>query len=398
MIKIKNKSDCTGCTACANICPKNAIEMVVDEEGFKYPKINKDKCINCDLCSKICPMLKKGIQEDNSIKFYGVYNKNNEIKKNSTSGGFFTALAEKIIENKGIVYGAKFDENFDVIHCGVESKEELSYFRGSKYVQSDLKMIFRDVKDKLENNRMVLFSGTPCQIYGLKAFLQRDYNNLYCVEVICHGVPSPMLYEKYRDYKIKKYKSDIKRLSFREKTYGYGSSTMTIEFKNGKKYSRGHESDELIKAFLRGYCSRETCYSCKFKSFGTVGDFKMGDLWNAEKYLGEKFKDGATLIITCSQKAEKILEQLEDKIQLKEIDKQKSEYYNGNGKNSMSMILNSADRPKERGEFLKNVNIMGIERAKNKYLKMTYKEYVKMRLKPVLYKFKILDKIKSKSR
>ena len=396
MINIKNKQECCGCTACYNICPKNAIEMVVDEEGFKYPKIDKDKCIGCNLCSKVCPMLKKNSKIDNSIKCYGVYNKNENIKKNSTSGGFFTALAENIIDKKGIVYGAKFDENFDVVHCGVEDKEELAVLRGSKYVKSELGNTFTEIKEMLEKNRIVLFSGTPCEIYGLKSFLQKDYENLLCVEVICHGVPSPLYYKKYRDTKIKQYGSEIKRMSFREKTYGYSSSTMTIEFKNGRKYSRGHESDEMIKAFMRGYCSRETCYNCSFKSFGTVGDFKIGDLWNIEGYLGEEFREGATLVITCSLKAEEILKELKDKIQIKEIDKGKSEYYNGNG--GISMILNSAYRPKERDTFLKDINNLKFDIVRKKYLKMTYKEYAKMKLKPILYKMKLLDKIKSKSR
>ncbi len=396
MIDIKNKKDCSGCTACYNVCPTNAIEMVIDEEGFKYPKINKDKCIKCNLCSKICPMLKNKEDDTSNIKCYGAYNKNNDIKKNSTSGGFFSALAEKIIDKNGVVYGAKFDKDFNVIHYGTDKIEKLQAFRGSKYVKSELDKIFTEIKEILEQNRLVLFSGTPCEVYGLKAFLQKDYENLICAEVICHGVPSPLYYKKYRESKIKKYKSNITKLSFREKTYGYSSSTMTIKFENGKKYSRGHESDEMIKAFMRGYCSRESCYDCRFKSFGTVGDFKIGDLWNVEGYLGEEFKDGATLVITCSSKAEKILEELKDKIGIKEINKEKAEYYNGNG--GTSMILHSANRPNERDTFLKDTSTMDFKNLRNKYLKMTYKEYAKMKLKPILYKMKLLDKIKSKSR
>lgn len=392
MIEINNKSECTGCTACACICPKNAIEMIADEEGFKYPVIDKKKCIDCNLCSKVCPMLKKYRNNENEIKCYAVYNKNEDIRKNSTSGGFFRALAENVIKNKGIVYGVKFDEKFNVIHYGTDKINELITFQGSKYVQSDLRMIFREIKEIVKKNRFVLFSGTPCQIYGLKSYLQEDYQNLICVEVICHGTPSPIYYQEYLKDKIKHYKSEIKSISFREKTYGYGSSTMSIEFKNGKKYKRGHESDEMIKAFLRGYCSKESCYHCYFKSFGTIGDFKMGDLWNIDGYLGNDFKDGATLVISCSRKAENLLKELKNVVVIKEIDKKRAEYFNGNG--GVSMILNSAYRPQERDYFLKELNKIGYKKLRKRFLKISPKEYAKMKLKPILYKMKILDAIK----
>lgn len=149
MIEIKNKANCTGCTACASICPKNAIKMVANEEGFRYPVIDKEKCINCNLCSKVCPMLKQYNIDEKELKFYAAYNKNTKIKNESTSGGFVTALAEKIIDSNGVVYGAAFDKDFNVIHCGVKNKEDLSKFRSSKYVQSDLRNTYREVKENL---------------------------------------------------------------------------------------------------------------------------------------------------------------------------------------------------------------------------------------------------------
>ncbi len=396
MIEIKNKADCTCCTACASICPKDAIEMVKDEDGFKYPVVNKEKCIECGLCVNVCPMLKKYENKDNKIQFYAAYNKNADIKNESTSGGFFTALAEKVIDCGGIVYGAAFDDELNVIHCGVEDKKNLARFRSSKYVQSDLKSIFREIKENVERGRNVLFSGTPCQIYGLKSYLPKEYSNLICVEVICRGTPSPMYYEYYKKNKIEKYRSEIQSLSFRKKTYGYNSSTMSIQFKNGKEYNRGHESDELIKAFLNGYCSKESCYHCHFKSFTTIGDFKIGDLWNLGRYLGSEFQNGTTLVICCSDKAKNLLNQIKDAIELKEIDKKDAEFYNGNGNGSM--ILDIAYRPKERDTFLKDLRELGFRKVKSKYLKITPTEYVKMKLKPILYKLKLLDKVKLRSK
>ena len=396
MIEIKNKANCTGCTACASICPKNAIKMVANEEGFRYPVIDKEKCINCNLCSKVCPMLKQYNIDEKELKFYAAYNKNTKIKNESTSGGFVTALAEKIIDSNGVVYGAAFDKDFNVIHCGVKNKEDLSKFRSSKYVQSDLRNTYREVKENLENNITVLFSGTPCQIYGLKSFLQREYPNLICVEVICRGTPSPKYYQYYKENKIKKYKSEIQSLSFRKKTYGYNSSTMSIKFKNGKEYNRGHESDELIKAFLKGYCSKESCYSCHFKSFSTIGDFKVGDLWNLGKFLGNDFQDGTTLVICCSEKSREIINEFKDNVELKEISKDNAEFYNGNGNGSM--ILYRAQRPPERDTFLVDLEKLGFEKTKKKYLKLKPKDYIKMKLKPILYKMNLLDKIKLRSK
>ena len=191
-----NKNNCTGCRMCEQICPVNAIKMIENKEGFIEPVIDKTKCINCGLCSKRCPQLNEIKREDYKMEVYAAKNKNIEEQKSSSSGGVFSVLANYVLENNGIVFGCAFNDNLIAEHIGIEDKNELYKLRGSKYVQSNTKNTFKDVKENLENSRMVLYSGTPCQIAGLKQFLGKEYDNLYTVDLVCHGVPSPKLFKK----------------------------------------------------------------------------------------------------------------------------------------------------------------------------------------------------------
>ena len=188
-----NDPNCSGCSACFNICPQRCISMVEDKEGFLYPRINKEKCINCGLCKKACPALATDKYVVPST-FYACKSKNEELRSKSSSGGVFSSLAEYVIHNNGVVFGAAFNRNMELSHIGVNKKEDLSKLMGSKYLQSDLKNTFNEVKTYLCNNRFVLFSGTPCQVAGLKAYLQDDYKNLYLADLACHGVPSPKIF------------------------------------------------------------------------------------------------------------------------------------------------------------------------------------------------------------
>ena len=192
------KKDCTGCGACCNICPKNAITMQVDEEGFKYPKIDKEKCINCNLCEKNCPILNKvNLGTKEPLEVLASYTKNENERSSSSSGGMFYELANVIISKKGIVIGAGYDEQFNVVHKIINNKEDLKELQGSKYVQSDTKNTYKETKEILEKGTEVVYVGTTCQIAGLKSFLQKDYNNLYTCDLVCHGVPSPKVWQKY---------------------------------------------------------------------------------------------------------------------------------------------------------------------------------------------------------
>lgn len=265
MIQIKSKLDCCGCTACASSCPKSAITMVPDEEGFLYPKIDMRRCIECGACERACPILNKKTVISEKTEGYIIRIKDNKILYESTSGGAFTALADYILEQNGIVYGAGYDNNMRVVCKRATTKQQLQEMRGSKFVQSDLGNIFQDIKKELKEGTTILFSGTPCQVAGLLSFLRKKPDNLLCVDFVCRGVPSPGLWDNYVKYMENKYSSKIVGARFKHKTYGYHTSTMKIDFANGKTYYGSGRVDPYMKAFVREISSRPSCAACAFK-------------------------------------------------------------------------------------------------------------------------------------
>lgn len=319
-ISITSKEDCCGCSACVNICPKDAIEMVYDEEGFLYPNVDNNKCIECGLCKKTCPILNQQIKREYEQKAYIYQNKNEIVRENSTSGGFYSALGEYVILQNGIVYGAGFDQDFKVEHTKAKTTDELKKFRKSKYVQSNLKNTFKEVKKYLEEGKLVCYSGTPCQIGGLNSFLKKDYDNLILMDLMCHSVPSPLFFEKYKEYILKKFKATkIIDIDFRDKSkYGYKYSMMTIKTDKGT-YSQGIDTDPYLRAFFGDYSVRPSCYNCQFKTQKRVSDITIWDCFNINE-ISKEFDDdkGTTRILVQSEKGEKILKSI-DNAKLQEI-------------------------------------------------------------------------------
>ena len=216
-----NTKNCTGCHACYSICTKFAISMQQNYEGFLYPVIDEEKCIDCGACKTVCPTYNPILKETELTKSYAAINNVEKIRAESSSGGMFSAIANIIIDENGVVFGAKFAEDFSVVHSWVNKKEELTQFRGAKYLQSVIGDSYKQCKLFLDEGRKVLFSGTPCQINGLKRFLKKDYVNLFCVDIICHGVLSPLLWEKYINYRVKKAESPLVTTVFRRKYDGW---------------------------------------------------------------------------------------------------------------------------------------------------------------------------------
>lgn len=386
----KNKSKCCGCTACASICPKKAISMQEDFEGFLYPIVDKNRCVNCGLCDTVCPILNK-IKNSSDIKeAYAIRCKDKEILKNSTSGGFFTPAAEYIIKNNGIVYGVGFDENLNICHKGAENINEIQEFRGSKYVQSFLGNTFVQIKKHLENKKKVLFSGTPCQVEGLKKYLKKDYENLITIDLICHGTPSPKLWRKYVEYQEKKYNSKIIEVHFRNKTYGYHSGTMKIVFENGKKYYGSARVDYMLKSFFKEISSRPSCYECHFKCKNHNSDITIYDCWSIEKLKSDLVDDdlGYTNIIVNSDKGKNFLNNILDNFEIYKVDLEKQILYDG------IMVEKSAVPNVNRDEYYVGLNKFGIEKNVKTYINISRKDYLIEKLKYILYKTGILSKIK----
>lgn len=360
MIEIKDKTRCMGCHACYNRCPVQAIEMVEDEKGFKYPQVNKEKCINCGLCERVCPILNQR-KVENTPKAYAVKNKNEEIREKSSSGGMFSLIAEKVLQDGGVVFGVAFNEKLELKHTYVEKFEDLQIFRGSKYLQSIVGKTYSKVKDFLIEGRKVMYTGTPCQIEGLKSYLGKEYENLFTQDIICHGVPSPKVHEMYLKYLRDKYKTkNIKNIIHRTKINGWKNWCVNIKFDNSE-YIKAHEQDPYMQAFLRNTSLRESCYNCQFKKKHRISDITLADFWGIENVVPEMDDDrGTSLVIINSEKGKKIFEQIKDKINYKQVDFEEAIRYNP------SMTTSVKPDP-NREKFFENLDKMPFDELVKKY-------------------------------
>lgn len=386
----ENKNTCCGCTACKNICPKDAIKMQEDFEGFLYPVIDKSRCINCGLCDKVCPVINKKKNSENNIEAYAMRLKDKDSLRNSTSGGAFSAIAKYVLRNDGIVFGVGYNENYEILHKEANNYEEIKEMRGSKYIQSDLNDSFKKTKEYLVEGKYVLFSGTPCQIEGLKNFLDKDYNKLITVDLICHGVPSPKLWREYLKYQKKKFKSDIEEISFRNKTYGYHSGTMKIKFNNGKTYFGSARVDLALKSFFKEISSRPSCYDCAFKKKSHVSEFTIFDCWSFEKLVSNGKDDdlGYTNILVNNKKGKKIYNEILADIYSYPVDINMAIKLDG------IMVENSAIPHKDRNLFYTIMNERSLKEAVQEYIPITIKDYAIEKIKAILFNLGILKQLK----
>ena len=356
-MEIIEKNKCTGCTACYNICPKGAIEMI-EINGFKYPHIDSNKCINCGLCKKICPIYKKN--NDSLNKCYVGFSKDIKDLEKSSSGGIFPLIARNILNDNGIVIAASFKNN-KLSHIIIDNIKDLDKLKGSKYLQSDLSNIFKHVKENI-NNKKILFVGTPCQVGGLKSYLKKDYENLICIDLICHGVPSPKLFDKYVKYLEDNNNDKLKNYNFRDKKTGWDTYSNTATFKN-KKYTELASSNSYMKLFLKDIALRESCYDCNFKLGNKYSDITLGDFWNVQKYYPDMYnKKGVSAIIINTEKGNHLFNTIKDNITYKECNI--DEILKGNPSLKYSSI-----KPINRDNFFKDLNTLSFNEINNKYTK-----------------------------
>ena len=301
------KNMCCGCRACEQICPKKAIFIVENKEGFLEPKIDMNKCIKCGLCVKKCPQINEIQKEDKVEKVYAA--KNIKEQLTSSSGGIFSTIANKILKEDGIVFGAAYNDNNEVQHISISDVEDLQKLKGSKYVQSDTKNTFLEVKKYLECGKKVLYVGTPCQIAGLKSFLNKQYNNLLTVDFVCHGVPSPKLFKRYLEWVGKGKK--ITDFRFRSKLKkGWG---LCYSYLIGKKLKHGSvKMNPYYNAFLNGYTYRECCYNCKYATKQRISDITLCDYWGIEKEHPEFYDcKGVSGVIINTKKGVQMFQQIQ---------------------------------------------------------------------------------------
>ena len=396
MISIADKADCCGCTACASICGKHCIHMEPDEEGFLYPAIDKDLCIDCGACNAVCPVMNAKEEKPFSQKAYIVNNKNETERKESTSGGAFTPIAKYIIENGGVVFGAAFDDQMRVIHTYADNANDLWKFRGSKYVQSDMDGCFLLAKEYLDSGKPVCYSGTPCQIEGLKQYLRKEYENLITVDLVCRSVPSPLVWNRYLSY-IKEHmkSSHIASVSFRDKSkYGYQYPNIRVSGANGTYYN-GVESDPYLRSFFENISIRPSCYQCGFKKRYRVSDFTIWDCFFAEKFALELDDNkGTTCVLIHSQKGMDLFRHIIDGFHYKEV--HPDDIVKG-----MNEMFKSVPTNNKREAFFKDISVLNETELFNKHFPNTIKtaaaHYTKVLLsKTNLYK-KVKRQVKKKS-
>ena len=295
-------NDCSGCSACANICPKGAITMSPDKEGFLYPNTNNDLCVHCNLCINICPILNNCQRNvPGTEDAFAAFIRDENLRKQSSSGGVFSALAKEVLKNKGIVFGAALCENnaSKCVFIGIEDSNDLPLLQGSKYVQAEIGLSYKKAKSYLQEGRTVLFSGTPCQIAGLYSYLgKKEFDNLFTVDIVCHGVPSPLVYEKYLHFvKAQNDSKNIQAISFRNKTSGWQNYSTSIKFSDGSEKSTLAKNNLYIRAFLSNICTRKSCFSCKYSRIPRIADISLGDFWGV-KYIHQELNDdkGVSLV------------------------------------------------------------------------------------------------------
>ena len=308
------KQDCSGCTACINICPVQCISMEVDQEGFSYPQIDSSRCIHCGNCRRVCKESEQECANRNGVA-YVAYAIDDNLRKYSSSGGVFSVIAEKIIEKGGFVYGARFNKDFKVAHYSIDSKDKLFALRGSKYVQSNIGNCFTEIKEKLEHGILVYFSGTPCQVDGLLAFLGREYDNLYTQDIICHGVPSPSVWKAY--LQLRSGGERIKSVSFRDKTYGWHYFSMKIETEK-RKYVKRLDEDTYMRLFLNNVILRPSCYACHHKHIHRKADFTLADCWGEQRELNDDDK-GLSMFFVNSEKGQRLFEAVDNDLYFQSI-------------------------------------------------------------------------------
>ena len=375
MKQIIDKKLCNGCATCSLVCPKKCISMAMDNEGFLRPVIDGKECIDCKLCKKTCPVLNKKEQEKKCVRAYAVKNRDENVRQSSSSGGVFTQLAKYVLRKQGAVFGAAFDDDFVVKHISVENEKDLAKLRKSKYVQSQIGESYKLAKNLLEQGKIVLFTGTPCQIGGLQAYLRKPYKNLITQDIICHGVPSPKVWKKYLEKK--KAKGQIKNVSFKDKSTGWRSYSLTFDY-DDKKDSELISKNLFMNLFLKNVILRESCYNCAFKDEFRDSDITLADFWGVEN-VNVDFSDdkGVSLVILNTQKGKEIFNSIRDGLIFEETDFEKALNYN------KSMTASAMPNP-NREKFFKNLDKCDVEKLAKKITRQSFFNILKTKTRKII--------------
>ncbi|MDR0307798.1 MAG: Coenzyme F420 hydrogenase/dehydrogenase, beta subunit C-terminal domain [Chitinispirillales bacterium] len=388
MTIIENTNLCNGCHACYSICPDDAIAMKENSEGFLFPNINCGKCDECGLCKKTCPMNKTQIERTGESKLprtFAVTHKNEEILLNSSSGGAFTLFAEQVINEGGVVFGARFNENWEIIHDYAETLEGLAAFRRSKYIQSRIGDVYKQVKNFLtetNRNRKVLFVGSPCQIGGLKSYLQKDYENLICADFICAKMPSPKVWRKYIEYHEKKQGSKITRIAQRvKKNHRWAPFYVLISFADGRQRYILNNFDLFKGSWHDNLFLRKSCHNCGFKTANRNSDITFADFWGIQDIAPEAYDSrGTSLVSVHSSEGQKFFDLVKYGAKFLEVNSEET-FRHHRRRNA----LFSQTMSERRTAFMEDIDRLPFDKLIKKYVKISFIRKVYRNVKVVLF-------------
>lgn len=378
MLQVDHKEACCGCHACAQICPRQCIRMEADEEGFLYPAIDTALCVQCGLCEKVCPVLQVGMEPtDSTPEAYAAYSLREDVRLSSSSGGIFSLLTGEVLASQGTVYGAAMTSVHEVNHIRVTKPEELPLLRGSKYVQSSIGNTYLLAREDLRQGKTVFFTGTPCQIEGLRQFLGEDHPKLICMDIVCHGVPSPTVWRKYVHYREGRAGSTAVRACFRNKKYGWKDYSVVIDFADGSAYTSCFMEDPFMLAYLHNLSMRPSCYQCRFRKLNRVSDITAADFWGIEHTYPQMDDDhGTSLLLVHSEKGARLLRSAFDSMNYQQVDLTAAIQRNPS-------LLASSKKPDAREAFLREIQTNDFRKVTGRYVKVRrpFKRLVKTALR-----------------
>ena len=388
MINITDKKKCVGCSACYSICPKRCIVMKEDEEGFLYPQVDINSCIYCNACEKVCPVINPIKETKFAQKAFLFQHINKNVLRQSTSGGLFSAIAEVVLEQGGVVFGAAYDDNLVVHHTKITKLEDIYIFRNSKYSQSVIGNCFKEVRRLLKQGVLVCFSGTPCQLEGLTKYLNVDFPNLIKVDIVCHACPSPLVFRKYVEYQKNKYGENISNIMFRDKTYGYKYSTMSLYKNDICVYSEGIDTDVMLRAFFDNISVRPSCYSCPSKKRYRSVDITIWDCFLVDRFCKKLDNDkGVTRALVHTGRGLNIFKDVERLGTTIEIDADEAT------KGVKELICSVPINPK-REHFFRDLNSMNVDKVFNKYYPITIRHILEKHILILMYRIGLYQFIK----
>lgn len=372
MFSEKDPGKCTGCYACVNICPVGCIEMAVNSKGFQTPKIDRDHCIHCGACETVCSRANGKKRNVVVPVAFGAMAKDDVLRRGSSSGGIFSLLANQVLSYDGIVIGAVLSKDCKRVHHVVcKSKKSLVALRGAKYLQSDISKMYREARDHLGSGKFVLFSGTPCQIDGLKAFLDCDYENLLCVDFICHGVPSPMIWEKYCNDIKKIQGGTIIDAQFRHKKYSWDRFSLGIKVQDRHYMFKSKVEDPYLRLFLNDYTLRPSCYHCLHKGISRQSDITLADFWGVDEVMPDLYdRKGTSLVLIHTNKGMSMFDNIKQETIAKEVNLREAIRHN-------TAAIESSCIPKDFDKFWDDVKDYSVSQLADKYCPISMKTRIK---------------------